>query len=343
MKVGPRDVGRFIAAPPETLRACLIYGADGGQVRELATKLAQTIAPDLNDPFRVATLDGAAVAADPARLADEAAAIAFGGGRRVVRLRGLDANQYRAIGDVIKDPPGDALIVAEAGALRRDAALVKLFEGAETGAAVACYADEGRGLAGLLDDALKAGGVALSPDARAYVLARLGVDRSATRMEIEKLVLYAGQGGRLDLEDVAEAVGDAGATGVDDLVYAAAGGDVTGCHRAFDRLIDAGAQPIQIQRALMNHLVKLRAVVSRAETAGLEPALAGVRPPIFFKRKSAFEAQARRWTRQRLSLAIDRMIEAEIELKRTGTQETLTLWRACFDVVRAAAARSNRP
>ena len=127
--------------------------------------------------------------------------------------------------------------------------------------------------------------------------------------------------------------------GLDDLVYAAAGGDVTGCHRAFDRLLAAGVAPIQIQRALMNHLVRLRGVVSKAETTGLEPALAGLRPPIFFKRKSAFDAQARRWTRQRLSLAIDRMIQAEIELKRTGAEETLALWRACFDVARAAAAR----
>lgn len=339
MKVAPRDVARFLAAPPEHLRACLIYGADAGQVRELATGLAKSVAPDLDDPFRVVSMDAQTLAADPARLADEAAAIAFGGGRRVIRLRGLDGNHARLIGDAIKEPVGDALIVAEAGQLRRDAALVKLFEGAESGAAIPCYGDEGRGLSALLDEALKAEGVSLTPDARAYVTARLGVDRSATRQEIEKLVLYAGQGGRLDLDDVVEAAGDAGTAGVDDLVYAAAGGDVTGCHRAFDRLLAAGAQPIQIQRALMNHLVRLRGVVSKAETAGLEPALAGLRPPIFFKRKPAFEAQARRWTRQRLSLAIDRMIQAEIELKRTGSQETLALWRACFDVARAGAAR----
>lgn len=342
MKVAPRDVSRFLADPPADLRACLIYGADAGQVRELATGLAKSVAPDLDDPFRVVAIDAATLSGDPARLADEAAAIAFGGGRRVIRLRGLAGDHARLIADVVKAPVGDALIVAEAGALRRDAALVKLFEGAATAAALACYGDEGRALGSLLDEALKAGDVALTADARAYVLARLGVDRAATRMEIEKLVLYAGAGGRLDLDDVVEAVGDAGAAGVDDLVYAAAGGDLTGCHRALDRLIAAGAQPIQIQRALMNHLVRLRAVVAKGETAGLEPALAGLRPPIFFKRKAAFEAQARRWSRQRLSLAIDRMIQAEIDLKRTGAQETLALWRACFDVARAAAARPRR-
>lgn len=342
MKVAPRDTERFLNAPPETLRACLVYGADAGQVRELALKLAKSVAPDLDDPFRVATLDATSLSADPARLADEAAAMAFGGGRRVIRLRGVAAEHNRLIADVVKSPPGDALIVAEAGALRRDAALVKLFEGAETGAAIACYADEGRGLQTLLDKSLKENGVTLTSDARAYVLARLGVDRSATRMEIEKLVLFAGEGGRLDLDEAMEAVGDAGSAGIDDLVYAAAGGDITAAHRALDRLTGAGAQPIAIVRALVAHLTRLRAVVSKAETAGLEPALAGLRPPVFFKRKPAFEAQARRWTRQRLSFAIDRLITAEIELKQTGSSDQLALWRACFDVARVAGARSPR-
>lgn len=338
MKVAARDLERFVKSPPAELMACLVYGADAGQVRETATALAKTAAPDLDDPFRVVVLDAQQLVADPARLADEMGAIAFGGGRRVVRLRGLTGDHARLLTDVVKAPVGDTLLVAEAGVLRRDAALVKLFEAADAAAAIPCYADEGRALHGLLDQALKEGGVTLTPDARAYVLARLGADRAATRMEIEKLVLYGGQGGRLDLEDAVQAVGDAGVAEIDDLVYATAGGDLTGCHRAYDRLVQAGAQPVAVLRALMGHLVRLRGVVAKAETAGLEPALAGVRPPIFFKRKPAFEAQARRWTRQRLSLAIDRLIQAEIEVKQTGASDALALWRALYDVARVAAA-----
>lgn len=342
MKVPARDIERFVENPPDHLRACLVYGADAGQVRELATRLAKSVVPDLDDPFRVSTLEASTIAADPARLGDEAAAMAFGGGRRVVRIRGLTGDLARPIADVVKAPVGDALIVAEAGVLRRDAALVRLFEGAAAAAAIPCYADEGRGLQSLLERELKRANVTLTSDARAYVLARLGADRAATRMEIEKLTLYAGDGGRLDLEDAMDAVGDAGIAGIDDLVYAVASGEITAAHRAFDRLVGAGAAPVAIQRALMGHLVKLRGVVSKGETTGLEPALAGLRPAIFFKRKAAFEAQARRWTRQRLSYAVDRTIQAEIELKQTGSSETLALWRACFDIANIAGARRQQ-
>ena len=43
---------------------------------------------DLADPFNVADLSEAVLESDPARLADEAAAISMMGGRRVVRVRG---------------------------------------------------------------------------------------------------------------------------------------------------------------------------------------------------------------------------------------------------------------
>jgi DNA polymerase-3 subunit delta len=339
MKLAARDIERFLDAPPEDLRACLIYGGDAGQVREQAKRIAKTVCPDLDDPFRVATIDGASLSADPARLADEAAAMAFGGGRRVIRLRNVAGDQSRYLADVVKTPPGDALIVAEAGVLRRDAAIVKLFESAPQAAAVPCYADEGRALLTLLDKALKDANVRLSRDAHAYVVARLGADRGATRMEIEKLVLYAEAGGEISLDEAIAAIGDAGASGTDDLVYAVASGDITALHRTFDRLMADGVSPIAVVRGLMMHMTKLRAVTSRAESVGLEAAISGVRPPIFFKRKSAFEAQARKWTRPRLSLAVDRLLAAEIELKSTGVSDTLALWRACFDVARAGRSR----
>ena len=342
MKVAPRDIERFISMPPQELCSCLIYGEDAGQVRELAKKLAETVVNDLNDPFRVTTLDVSNLTADPSRLSDEQAAMPFGGGRRLIRLRGITGDHTRLISETIQAPSGDGLIIAEAGPLRRDSAIVKMFEASKTGAAIPCYADEGRSLAVLLDQTLKQENISLTPDARSYVINRLGADRAATRSEIEKLLLYIGKNGKLDLEGAVEAIGDAGSTSVDDLVYATAAGDITSSHRALDRLTAANTQPIAVIRSMIGHLTKLRAVVAKAETSGLEPALASIRPPIFFKRKTAFQEQARIWSRQRLSLAIDRMLRAEIEVKQTGSDAYLALWKACYDVAQAATTQRHR-
>jgi len=342
MKVAPRDIERFLSTPPQELCSCLIYGEDAGQVRELAKKLAEAVVDDLNDPFRVTTLDISNLTADPSRLSDEQAAMPFGGGRRLIRLRGITGDHARLISEIIQEPSGDGLIIAEAGPLRRDSAMVKMFETSKTGAAIPCYADEGRSLAALLDQTLKQENISLTPDARSYIINRLGADRAATRSEIEKLLLYIGENGKLDLEDAVEAIGDAGSTSVDDLVYATATGDITNSHRALDRLTAANTQPISVIRSMIGHLTKLRAVVAKAETSGLEPALASIRPPIFFKRKTAFQEQARIWSRQRLSLAIDRMLRAEIEVKQTGSDSYLVLWKACYDVAQAATTQRHR-
>ena len=342
MKVAPRDIERFLSMPPQDLCSCLIYGEDAGLVRELAKKLAETVVDDLNDPFRVTTLDVSNLTADPSRLSDEQAAMSFGGGRRLIRLRGITGDHARLISETIQEPSGDGLIIAEAGPLRRDSAMVKMFEASKTGAAIPCYADEGRSLAVLLDQTLKQENISLTPDARSYVINRLGADRAATRSEIEKLLLYIGKNGKLDLEGAVEAIGDAGSTSVDDLVYATATGDITSSHRALDRLTAANTQPITVIRSMIGHLTKLRAVVAKAETSGLEPALASIRPPIFFKRKTAFQEQARIWSRQRLSLAIDRMLRAEIEVKQTGSDAYLALWKACYDVAQAATTQRHR-
>ncbi len=88
MIVKSHEADRYAANPPKGLMAALVYGPDAGLVQERAEKLLKSVVPDLTDPFNVADLSEAVLLADPARLADEAAAISMMGGRRVVRVRG---------------------------------------------------------------------------------------------------------------------------------------------------------------------------------------------------------------------------------------------------------------
>src|SRR5213078_3924611 len=122
--------------PDPQIRAVLLFGPDAGLVRERADTLARAICPDLHDPFRVAELTATIVAADPARLADEAAQISLIDGRRVVRMR--DA--------------GDALVIAEAGDLPGRSALRRAFDEAPQGVAIGCYPDNARDLAAVIRD-----------------------------------------------------------------------------------------------------------------------------------------------------------------------------------------------
>ena len=50
MKVSGAAIERFVAKPDPAARLVLVFGPDGGLVRERATKLARTVVADLNDP-----------------------------------------------------------------------------------------------------------------------------------------------------------------------------------------------------------------------------------------------------------------------------------------------------
>ena len=208
MIIAARDADRFAAAPPKTLRAALVFGPDAGLVRERAEKLMKSVVPDLGDAFNIADLSEAVLQADPARLADEAAAISMMGGRRVVRVRGAGNDLTELFEGFLEDLPGDSLVVVEAGDLSRGTGLRKLFEDDDSAAAIACYADTARGLEDVVRDSLRADGFAIAPDALADAVSRLGSDRGVSRRELEKLALYAKGQKSVSLEDVRAAMGD---------------------------------------------------------------------------------------------------------------------------------------
>ena len=88
----------FVAGPDPEVVCVLLYGPDRGLIRERALKLAKTVVDAPDDPFRVVELSGSDIKNDPARLADEAQALALGGGRRLIRLRDITDATTKLIG-----------------------------------------------------------------------------------------------------------------------------------------------------------------------------------------------------------------------------------------------------
>ncbi len=351
MQVKPQQADALLKAPPAALRAILLYGPDGGLVRERAKAARTAVLGSADDPFRLTELTGADLKDDPTRLADEAAALAFTGGRRVVALRDLSETQHRLVQDFLASLPGEALVVLEAGDLPRRAALVKAFEAAgPEAAAVACYRDEARDLGRVIEESLGAAGLAVTPDARAYLAANLGGDRLLTRRELEKLSLYKGVtgsdragGDRVELEDAMAVVGDSAAMGLDDLALSVAAGDLPGLDRALKRSLQEGATAVGLLRAVARHFQRLHLAVGlAAESGDADAALKRLRPPVFWKQSAAFKAQMRLWPPRSLAAALARLLEAEADCKRTGFPDEALSARLLFELARQAAAR-RRP
>ena len=341
MKIGARDVDRFLSSPPESVRAVLIYGPDSGLVRERAHMIGRTIVPQLDDPFRVAELDGGQLSEDPARLGDEAAAISMTGGRRLVLVYGVTDSIAKVMEPFLSDPPGDAFIVVSAGDLAAKSKLRKLFESAKNAAAVPCYLDDDAALDRLVTDVLGRHDVAITPDARQMVISQLGSDRGLSRSELEKLALYAGPGGSLDPSDIEAAIGDSAASAIDQLVFAAASGQAHELDIALEHAFENATHAVQILRASANHLNRLaqtRTAVNAGKPA--KQAMKSLRPPVFFKNESAFESQLRLWNDDGLEKGLSLLLKAEADCKKTGLPDRLVCARVLQQI--AAIARRGR-
>lgn len=353
MIIKPRAVSGFLANPNPAARAILVFGRDEGLVREHIETLMDTVVDDRRDPFRVADLRADSLKDDPARLADEAASISMTGGRRVIRVRAATNAHAGLFGDFLVNPPGDALVVVEGGDLAKGAALRKTFEGAQNGVALPCYGDEGVDLEHMIADHLQERhGLRADSGAVAFLAESLGSDRMLTRQELDKLALYKGPGHpdpagspgdrTITLEDAQEAVGDSAAVQLDQIVFAAAGGDLPVLDRALARHLTAGESPIPVLRALSRHLERLQFV--RAATDQGQPlngVLKTLRPPVFFKQEKAFTRQARLWSGELLKTALQITLDAEIDCKSTGLPAETVCGRALLRIAVAARGRSS--
>lgn len=334
-------VSGYIAKPDPKLRAILIYGPDSGLVRERAESLAKSVAPDLDDPFRVMTLPGAALTSDPPRLNDEMAALSFTGGRRLVRVKDA-GDALAAVFASLLDapPPGDSVAIAEAGDLAGRSALRRAFESAKNAVAVPCYADGAGELAELVTSVLASHKIAAAADAREYLASRLGGDRGLSRAELEKLALYAGDGGRVGLEDAIACVGDSAALSVDDAVFAAAEGDAAALERALQRAFQEGESAVGIIKSAMRHFEKLHLAGSKI-AAGMpaDAALQSLRPPVFFKHQDRFLGELRQWSPRRAAAALAVLLEAERQCKRTGFPDRTLCSDALLRLARGAQGK----
>jgi len=228
---------------------------------------------------------------------------------KVVRIAAgarLDVPTLKAL---LEAPLAGALVI-EAGALRPDSALRKLFESHKTAAALPSYSDE-RSVSDLIDEELDKADLKIDSDTRAYLMARLGADQAMSRAEVAKLALFARGQGRISADDIDAIVGDSAEIAVENFVFDVSGGETKDALRQLARLSTAGTEPSVALSALGRHFTQLHRIAS-AQAAGVPPeqALRSLRPRPHFKREKAFVADSRRIGAQRLLEALPLIQEA---------------------------------
>lgn len=339
------EVDSFISRPTSSFPVVLLYGPDKGLVSERARRFAEATKLPLDDPFAVIRMEADEIDADPAKLADEARTISMFGGQRLIWIK--NAAGQKKLADAVKllanDPPDETYILVEAGDLKKGVGLRGAVEAASAGMALPCYADDARGVDGVIDDVLSEWKMQITLDARQLLRASLGGDRLATRGELEKLCLYARGKEHIDIEDVREAVGDVAGLSADEVVDAVLIGDLSRLETAFDRVVKSGTAPFLLLNAAMRQFQQVQALRHIADTERKNAAavVAAAKPPVFFNRRKLVENAVARWNGDALSRVLERLQRAVLE-SRQNAALAIPIIRQCLLVIGLESLRNAR-
>jgi DNA polymerase-3 subunit delta len=316
----------------------LFHGEDAGLIREWAARVVRAVAGAIDDPFRVTELDRDAVG----RIGDEMASLSLMGGRRVIRVREATDAATSAVQKALADK-GPAFLVLEGAGLGGKSRLKTLLDRSDAAYTVACYPMEARALPALIRSTLGQDKISVEPDAMEWLADQLGADRAVTRSELEKLALFAGPGGVVNLEAARASVGDQSGLQLEDALFAATEGDVVAADRALELALSEGATSVGVLRAGLMHLQRLSRVRASVDGGmGVEQAVKAARPPVFFRREAAFQRAVRLWSLQALDMGTARLWDAEKASKSTGSPAEIICRSAIVGLAQRAAVARRR-
>jgi DNA polymerase-3 subunit delta len=337
----------FVSKPDPAYPIALVFGPDAGLVSERASALVRAAVDDPGDPFALVRLQGDELAADPARLVDEATTIPLFGGRRAVWVKAGGRDFSASVAALLDLPLRDCRIIIEAGDLRRNAPLRTLCERARNVAVLACYIDGERELLRLIDEEVRTANLSISSDARSALVPLLGGDRRASRNELRKLTLSASGKPMIEIEDVAAVVSDASALVLDNLVDAVFAGRSAEVESLFGRTLEAGIQAGRVATAALFQVGQLhRARLAVDGGVSIQDAAEQLTGKAQFRRKPAVEAALRAWTTARLERVMDQLAEASLDGRRlvgpAGALAEPAINRTLLAIAQAARRRPER-
>lgn len=341
------EVEAFLSRPDFSFPVILLYGPDPGLVAERSARIAEMSGVDRDDPFAAVTLAADELEKDIGRLFDEARTVSLFGGRRLIRVRGAGAGKglAEAVGDLAASPLEGALVIVEAGDLKKSAALRNNVERGRFAMALPCYQDEGRAIDRMIDEELGQSGLSIDREARDELRARLGANRLASRGEVRKLCLYALGAPSVTEADVRAVVGDVSADTLEETIDAAASGNVKRLPHLIDRLVSAGTATFQLHQNLLRYFQQLQTMREMVERGGEPIGRVVERRRPHFRRKAALEAALAAWPLEEITTILQRIERDILSSRKEGGLALTITQKTLLDIAVEAAhlrARGSR-
>ncbi|WP_267378222.1 MULTISPECIES: DNA polymerase III subunit delta [unclassified Sphingomonas] len=338
MKANASQIRSALDRPRAEIRLYLLHGPDDAGAADLAARLSKAMGAGAE---RI-DLDGPTLRADPARLADEAAALSLFGDARFVRVTPVGEEAFDAFAALLTAERAGNPVVAIAPAIKASGKLVKLAIDSPYALAFACYAPSAMEAEQIVVALAREHGLRIASGTAHKIAEASGGDRAIIAREVEKFALYldAAPDRPADLDDAAfDAVGaDLGDSEATRAVDALIDGRAADLGHELVLLGDATTSPIPWLRQIGRRLIvlaEMRAAIDRGENADAVMK----RHRVFYKEEASTARVLRRWSAPLLARALARVREAERAVMAPGNAGTVLAESVIVEIAHAMGKR----
>lgn len=264
-----------------------------------------------------------APAAKPADVLNAARTLPFLGARRLVIVKDADrwkANDWNMFASYFKAPNQSTCLLFIAASLDKRFTAVKDL--VKNGRVVECRKPKEGELHGWAVKMFKQAG--MNPDGQVLrsLVVRVGPDLEVMSHEVEKLRLFAGEGGSITAEDVESLVGNTRTTNVFAFCDALGRRDLGGALSAFSALLLLGEAPVKILHMAARHFRLLwiggEILQSKKQYSRQAVAAALKTSPFFVE---SIMKQARLWDDKTMRVVFSLLLSTDESLKSGGGKE----------------------
>ena len=317
MKGKQQNISSIINNGETSLKCILLYGPNTYLINDFYSKLCDSLL-DKNDVFAPSEFNIKEISKNTDAFYNEAKSLAFGGGRKYLKIDMDNSESAGPVLDFLKDNIKETTLLIKGGTLSPRSVIRKSLEKLENTLIVPFYDDDTVNLKNFIKEKADKRNFSFNDGAINAIISMSGFERSQINDAIERIMLYYefDEDKKINEERVKEILFDTNHSQMSELCKSICMGEAEASQKISERLFLQGVAPPQFISALIIHFQKLHFVgLNIISGQSASEAMKQIKPPIFFKEVNAFKSQVKNWDTNKTDRALEILIENDLLTK----------------------------